>query len=408
MGICVSHKDPGRILSPFKAANTTVIPSPPTRERLSIWKFRGADEKELSPEAFVQFYNSRRSNEFRRAVSKSCVDKIYPKEEDEDGEETIRYMRKVTIDTAMSLKRQMQFEEKKVHISGDRIPAGYLSSRGIAVTCRKGLKPESPNQDDYSIYIDHEDLMLGVFDGHGPDGHQVAGFIHKELPKLLTQEEAFTLTPNESFVPAFEKCQIALEEFCDENRVFDCVVSGATATVVLIRGSTISCAHVGDSRAVLSRKSSDGSRTCIDLTNDHKPNNAAERARIEKKRGEVKKLPGDISHRVFVKGKDFPGLAMSRALGDLLAQEIGVVCEPETRQYQVTDEDEFVLLCSDGVWEFIPSLEAVKLVASFGRANVNGAVEGLAQEAWNRWQLAYPETVDDITVLVAYLHPQAQ
>ena len=341
--------------------------------------------------------------EFHRAVSKSCIDKLYSREEDDENG-TIRYMRKVTIDTALSPKRQLQFEEKKVHISGDCIPRDYLSSLGIAVTCRKGLKPESPNQDDYSIYIDHGEMMLGVFDGHGPDGHQVAGFIHKELPKLITEEEKFASKPVEAFTPAFEKCQVALENHCDEQRTFDCVVSGATATIALIRGGTISCAHVGDSRAVLSRKLPNGNRSSIDLTNDHKPTIAEERSRIEKNRGEVKQLMGDITARVFVKGKDFPGLAMSRVLGDLLAQEIGVVCQPELKEYEVTAEDEFVLVCSDGVWEFISSLEAVKLVARFGRENVNGAVEGLAQEAWNRWQLAYPETVDDITVLVAYLH----
>jgi len=403
MGVCVSHKEPGQASSPCKAVTTTSIVSKPTRERLSIWKFRGSGEEELSPEAFVQLYNTRRNSEFHRAVSKSCIDKLYSREEDDENG-TIRYMRKVTIDTALSPKRQLQFEEKKVHISGDCIPTDYLSSLGIAVTCRKGLKPESPNQDDYSIYIDHGEMMLGVFDGHGPDGHQVAGFIHKELPKLITEEEKFASKPVEAFTPAFEKCQVALENHCDEQRTFDCVVSGATATIALIRGGTISCAHVGDSRAVLSRKLPNGNRSSIDLTNDHKPTIAEERSRIEKNRGEVKQLMGDITARVFVKGKDFPGLAMSRVLGDLLAQEIGVVCQPELKEYEVTAEDEFVLVCSDGVWEFISSLEAVKLVARFGRENVNGAVEGLAQEAWNRWQLAYPETVDDITVLVAYLH----
>ena len=406
MGICVSHKEPGQGTSPYKAVTTTSIASKPTRERLSIWKFRGAGEQELSPEAFVQLYNTRRNSEFHRAVSKSCIDKIYTREaEDEEG--TIRYLRKVTIDTALSPKRQHQFEEKKVHISGDRIPEGYMSSRGLAVTCRKGLKPESPNQDDYSIFFDHEDMMLGVFDGHGPDGHQVAGFIHKELPKLIAEDQKFSTNPMEVFVSAFQKCQVALETHCDENRTFDCVVSGATATIVLVRGNTLFCAHVGDSRVVLSRKQPNGTRTSIDLTNDHTPTIAEERTRIEQRRGEVKQLAGDITARVFVKGKDFPGLAMSRVLGDLLAQEIGVICEPEIKEYKMTEDDEFLLLCSDGVWEFVSSIEAVQLVARFGRENVNGAVEGLAQEAWNRWQLAYPDTVDDITVLVAYLHPSA-
>ena len=51
--------------------------------------------------------------------------------------------------------------------------------------------------------------------------------------------------------------------------------------------------------------------------------------------GEVMRLDCDIPHRVFVKDHLFPGLAMSRAIGDGIAHQIGVVSEPEIVEVRV-------------------------------------------------------------------------
>ena len=50
---------------------------------------------------------------------------------------------------------------------------------------------------------------------------------------------------------------------------------GSTATVAVLRGSVLTVAHVGDSRAVLVRRNS-----AISITKDHKPDDDAEGARI--------------------------------------------------------------------------------------------------------------------------------
>lgn len=106
----------------------------------------------------------------------------------------------------------------------------------------------------------------------------------------------------------------------------------------------LTVAHLGDSRAVIAKQTS-GQWEGADLTEDHKPTLERERARIEAKGrwrlnqsraktpfdarriacvcvyvdyvlsssgGEVKRLEGDIPHRVFLKDKLYPGLAMSR------------------------------------------------------------------------------------------------
>lgn len=54
-----------------------------------------------------------------------------------------------------------------------------------------------------------------------------------------------------------------------------------------------------------------------DLTIDHKPDLPEERHYIERNGGRVA-FDGFANHRVYVKNGTYPGLNMSRALGDIL------------------------------------------------------------------------------------------
>ena len=62
--------------------------------------------------------------------------------------------------------------------------------------------------------------------------------------------------------------------------------------------------------------------------------------------------------RVWLADMDLPGLAMSRSLGDYVAQSVGVIPVPEVNIYNININDRFVIIASDGVWEFL-SNEAV-------------------------------------------------
>lgn len=61
--------------------------------------------------------------------------------------------------------------------------------------------------------------------------------------------------------------------------------------------------------------------------------------------------------RVWLKEQQIPGLAMSRSFGDEVAASVGVIAEPEITEWSFKPEDKFMILASDGVWEFISSDE---------------------------------------------------
>jgi serine/threonine protein phosphatase PrpC len=48
-----------------------------------------------------------------------------------------------------------------------------------------------------------------------------------------------------------------------------------------------------------------------------------------------------------------PGLAMTRSFGDRVAHSVGVSAEPETLEFTLGANDKYMVIASDGVWEFL-------------------------------------------------------
>ena len=46
---------------------------------------------------------------------------------------------------------------------------------------------------------------------------------------------------------------------------------------------------------------------------------------------------------------------MSRSMGDMVAKSVGVSSEPEILIRKLEPQDKFIILASDGIWEFISS-----------------------------------------------------
>lgn len=269
----------------------------------------------------------------------------------------------------------------------------------VGYVCKKGLKPESPNQDDFCIYCADTAQIYGVFDGHGPYGHDISNYVQKVLPRSF-KSKLFEQDPKQACEQAFEEAN----KLCWESDNFECELSGTTATMAMLRGGYIYLAHVGDSRAVLAKRPDGEAKfQSEDLTEDHRPALEAEKERIRQKGGEVRLLKGDATERVFMKGKHYPGLTLSRSIGDKHGMTAGVTCKPSFSKCKIEEDWQFVLLCSDGVWEFVSSQEAVEIVGETQPDDAQGAAEKLAKEAWARWIKEEGNVVDDITVILAWL-----
>lgn len=103
-------------------------------------------------------------------------------------------------------------------------------------------------------------------------------------------------------------------------------------------------ANVGDARAVLSRRGH-----AVRLTYDHKASDAQEAKRITDAGGFV------MNNRVNAV------LAVTRSLGDSAMKEF-VVGAPYTTETTLTDEDTFLIVACDGLWDVVEDQDAVDLV----------------------------------------------
>jgi serine/threonine protein phosphatase PrpC len=91
---------------------------------------------------------------------------------------------------------------------------------------------------------------------------------------------------------------------------------------------------------------------------------------------------------VYLKNDDSPGLAVSRSIGDIVAHKCGVSYEPEVIDKDLEQDDCFIIIGSDGIWDAMGSTEAVGFVydkLETGKRE-NSAVL-LVEECRNRWEL---------------------
>jgi len=301
------------------------------------------------------------------------------------------------------VQRPQQFNPDKLED-----PGGRPVDVEVVSISRAGQDPglKKQNQDNcfaYDFYVTPDQSLFSALDGHGPNGHMVSGYVKQHLPELLVHH----LKQEEDNIPAaLTEGFLDVDEKLAQSFV-DCEFSGSTAVISLLKGKMLYTAWVGDSRGVLGRKTKNGMEG-IDLTIDHKPSDPEEKKRIQSRNGRVERLVDEGGEpigppRVWLQYAWIPGLAMSRALGDKIAHTVGVISEPGISVLELYPADQFIILASDGVWEFIDSQQAVDIVSSHER--LEDGVKDLIDRSYARWIEEEDGVVDDITAtVVRFIH----
>lgn len=242
------------------------------------------------------------------------------------------------------------------------------------------------NQDNYFIFENFlnnpDSIYLAVCDGHGINGHDVSKFLRENLPNEVNKEwinsinKGITLNKSQR-QKLIEDSFIKVNKSVINNLESDTNFSGSTCVSLIYNTDSLICANVGDSRCVVGRQTKENGKfilinvkyitilsewTHFDLSRDHKPNEPDELKRILEAGGRVEPYQDEIGnpigpHRVWLGNEDLPGLAMSRSFGDEVAASVGVTAFPEILEANYTDKDKFIILASDGLWEFIESHE---------------------------------------------------
>ena len=227
----------------------------------------------------------------------------------------------------------------------------------------------------------------------------------------VSRHHLFRHDPFQAYMDA---CQLVSDWLNSGQCGFDCQYSGTTACFAVLQGGkSLLLGNVGDSRALVARLQADGSVQGVDLTHDDKPTDEAEKRRIELSGGRVAQQeydPGEFDgpFRVFLRDRNIPGLAMSRSLGDGLAQSVGVIAEPTSSYYEIRPNDAFLLFATDGLWEVFSTHEAAvwahKYMNDAARMARMPVTQAIAEEAQRRWTRMDEDcVVDDTSVLILRL-----
>jgi len=190
------------------------------------------------------------------------------------------------------------------------------------------------------------------------------------------------------------------EEFLKKAR--DTMIgAGTTAAVALLKQpNVLVIANVGDSEIVLCKNGK-----AVLLSECHNPKkNDNETKRVESEGGII--YHQRIGHPLF--NPAFLSLAVSRAIGDIMfkpseettaGKPSGLTAIPHVQVITLTNEDEFVLLACDGVWDVFEYQEAVDFVRKILNEthDAKTAAKEIAQKALDKGSR------DNITALVITL-----
>eukprot|EP01033_Poteriospumella_lacustris_P013111 gene13111-9389_t len=326
------------------------------------------------------------------------------------------------------LEIQSRIEASKsvqtLEIDGVKMRYAFMSQRGYYPEAL-----DKDNQDAYSLIpqfgADKESqAFFGVYDGH--DGHYCARFARDNLPRTIADK--FAKIPSGSYNSKSIKQALAVAHNSTNDAMhaepsFDDSLSGTTSISVLLRGRTMYISNVGDSRAIIVSKTDDDRLVAKPLSSDQTPYRKDERERCKKYGARIMSMDqiegmepihenwGDLNlgetideggdpPRIWSPKGDYPGTAFTRSLGDCVAEECGVVAEPEILEREILPHDKFIIIASDGVFEFLTNQMAADMVARY--TDPLEACKAIVNASYNMW-LQYEVRTDDITAIIIYI-----
>ena len=377
------------------------------------------------------------SPSFRKGVVK---DKKEEKDDDDDGfkinlikadddeEDEKDDSKSPSKNKKKSIKGKEDVKDKKEHkhrsstqnvpedLKVNALPTGRVKSISSQSQAGKGEDGFTKvNQDSFLVLQNEYNLkdfnVFSVMDGHGVNGHLVSRFTTKYFTSFFKKNKKmnssngsedqifYRLKKNDHDV--LKRAFRHAERDIEKNSDIDANFSGTTCVMIFQVGNRILCGNVGDSRAIMVK----GDKA-IPLSIDQKPDDPEESKRIKENGGEISQYEEDGEKsgpfRVWQKGEVYPGIAMSRSIGDFIASKLGVIPEPKFIDEKIDKDTKFIVVASDGIWEFLDNDTVKNMVMPFYEKNdPNGACKELVKKATEFWNQE-DVVVDDITVVVVF------
>lgn len=196
-------------------------------------------------------------------------------------------------------------------------------------------------------------LVAAVFDGHR--GCEASDFLASNFESVLREIWTESASPESLLYDALILSEERFEQFCRESNTTGrkARFAGTTALSVLLCGTKLCVANVGDSRAILCR---DGK--AFPLSIDHTANMESERERIASQGGHVSLHDGNWRVGSI-------GLAITRSIGDFDLKATGISNIPDIKSMDIDPtRDSYLVIATDGVWDSMSGNDIVSLISN--------------------------------------------
>lgn len=210
---------------------------------------------------------------------------------------------------------------------------------------------------------DPNKILFCIFDGHG--GGQVS--------KYLQQYFAVFMKKMFLFKEHFKDFQRLFKLLDEKIKLLNVPDVGSTATIVYIEKQPsgkriLYCANVGDSRCVLVNR-----KGIMRMTHDDRVDDPKENERVINQGGII------VNNRIYGR------LMLSRSFGDWEIKQYGLIVEPHLVKIEINEDDLYLIVASDGVWDVIEDEECKGFTEIY--ANSLDICKYLVQECLNRGSL---------------------
>lgn len=222
--------------------------------------------------------------------------------------------------------------------------------------------------------------FFGVYDGHTT--RLIADLLANRVDEYLYENLRSTTDIGGAMKQALARIEKEVIDGLEAQRPR----GGSTALCSVLHNKRLHCANLGDSQAVIIK-----GRTAVRLTNLHDFNNENERTMVEQRGGTIlrNRLEGE--------------LAISRSIGDINFKTY-MSSEPEISSYEISDDDDLLLLGTDGFFNGLNPDQCVEKIEEFKRnENFLSGLRGLGDYLVEEAKANIKGKKDNMTLIVVDL-----
>ena len=379
--------------------------------------------------------NSNNSNNSNNNINSNNIE-----EEDFSFKNTINLQKKKTEEMInenefyLNLKQNISLTESQIIEQKPQIKSFTVSKPGINDNKVK------KNQDSYLVLeniFEQKLNIYGVFDGHGKNGHLISNLVSQFLSQYFVNKKNYYISKKKdtdtSDLDSSESIksedisinnEVLQDIFSEKNNFventiktlveksnecnFNLELSGTTCVLLFILDNKLICSNIGDSQCVVFNCSNEERWTHEMISVIHKPDVPKEKERILENGGVIHPYYDEQGiyegpDRVYVKNKTYPGLCLTRSIGDLLGEEVGIISEPDIVIKNIDSTCKYIILGSDGLWDMVKPYDVIRIVNPFfNKGDPEGACNALLKRAEKNWEKEGCER-DDITIIVVFI-----